>query len=54
MYIIISYNCRGLPKRNKQICEKPWILIFCYNYDIIRLQETWYSKQDLHLLNIFA
>ena len=51
MINIISYNCRGLPKMKKQLFVKPILIKLFKCYDIICLQETWYSKQDLQNLN---
>lgn len=46
-----SYNVRGLPKHNSGLLLRPDILETIQLSDIICLQETWYSKQDLPALN---
>ena len=50
---IVSYNCRGLPKTPSKLWEKPTVnlLLQDNDNDIICLQETFYSKQDLSNLN---
>ena len=50
---IVSFNCRGLPKLASKVWEKTTVnslLHDCEN-DIICLQETFYSKQELSCLN---
>ena len=51
---VISYNCRGFPKTSAKIGEKPTIgmLLQDKSIDIIGLQETFLSKQDLSCLNM--
>ena len=48
-----SYNCRGFPKTHKKLESKPTIklLLDNENIDILCLQETFLSKQDLSCLN---
>ena len=50
----ISYNCRGFPKSSAKIREKPTIgmLLQDKSVDIIALQETFLSKQELGCLNM--
>ena len=50
---IVSYNCRGLPKTSSKLGEKPSVNLLLQDIenDIICLQETFYSKQDLSCLN---
>ena len=49
----VRYNCSALPKAARKICQKPTLCSILYNNDnyIIFLQETWFSKQDLDVLN---
>ena len=50
---IVSFDCRGLPKLASKLWEKTTVnslLHDCEN-DIIYLQETFYSKQELSCLN---
>ena len=51
---IVSYNCRGFPKTSHKLREKPTIgmLLNNENIDIMCLQETFLSKQDLSCLNV--
>ena len=44
-----SYNCRGFPKTPSKLVSKPTIklLLDNENIDILCLQETFLSKQDL-------
>lgn len=44
---ISSYNCRGLPKDKRNLHLRPDILSVFQSSDIVCLQETWFSKQDL-------
>ena len=48
---ICSYNCRGLPKDKNKIPLRPDVLTIFNNYDIVLIQETWYSRQNLFMLN---
>lgn len=50
-FYISSYNCRGLPKTRNHITLRPDICDVFKMSDIVCLQETWYSKQDLAYLN---
>ena len=47
----VSYNCRGLPKSKQRLGRRPDIVNLLNNNDIIALQEIWYSKQDLKMIN---
>ena len=51
---VVSYNSRGFPKTPDKLWEKPTIELLLKNekIDIICLQETFLSKQDLSCLNI--
>ena len=51
---VMSYNCRGFPKTPNKLGVKPTInsLLNEVNGDIICLQETFLSKQDLSCLNV--
>merc|ERR1739842_187917 len=51
---VVSYNCRGFPKMATKLWKKPTIslLLKDVNIDIICLQETFLSKQDLSCLNV--
>ena len=48
-----SYNCRGFPKTTNKLESKPTIKLLLDNddIDILCLQETFLSKQDLSCLN---
>ena len=50
---VVSYNCRGFPKTAGKLWEKPTIKLMLddINIDILCLQETFLSKQDLSCLN---
>ena len=48
---VATYNCRNLPKRNKDLHLRPDIKHLFDNNSIVCLQETWYSKQELKFLN---
>ena len=50
---VVSYNCRGFPKMTSKIWSKPTLnmLMQDNSIDIICLQETFLSKQDLGCLN---
>ena len=48
---IATYNCRGLPKRRQRLALRPDIIDLMNNNHIIALQEIWYSKQNLNLIN---
>lgn len=48
---ISTYNCRGLPKDKKKLALRPDISTLFESNHIIAFQETWYSKQNLKLLN---
>ena len=50
---LVSYNCRGLSTDTARIRLKPNLFnLFCdESVDFICLQETFYTKQDLSLLN---
>ena len=41
---IVSFNCKSLKNSVTAIPD------LCTNNDIVLLQETWLTKQDLHLL----
>ena len=44
-FLIVSFNCRGLPSSLLKIQE------LCKSHDVVLLQETWLAKQQLHTLN---
>ena len=50
---IISHNCRGLPNHPDNIYLQPCVeeILNKNDVDIVCLQETWYSKQDIAILN---
>ena len=50
---VVSFNCRGLPKVASKLYEKQTVNLMLQDTktDIICLQETFYSKQDLGCLN---
>ena len=48
---LCSYNARGLPKDNSGLLLRPDILDLLTSSDILCIQETWYTKQDLGGLN---
>ena len=48
---IASYNCRGLPKSKTDLLLRPDICDLLSCNDIVCMQETWFSKQDLVSLN---
>ena len=48
---LISYNCRGLPKLARDLDLRQDLVCVMDSNDIICIQETWYSKQDLPKLN---
>ena len=51
---IVSYNCRGFPKIPAKLNVKPTVnlLLNDESIDIICMQETFLSKQDLGCLNV--
>ena len=51
---VVSYNCRGFPKTPAKLWTKPTLSMLLQNedVDIIALQETFLSKQDLSCLNV--
>ena len=48
---ISSYNCRGLPKSSVNLHLRPDLIDVFERNDILCLQETWHSKQELALGN---
>ena len=50
---VVSYNCRGFPKSPAKLNTKPTVnlLLNDETIDIICMQETFLSKQDLGCLN---
>ena len=50
---IVSYNCRGLPNQPDKLYSRPGVVEILNNndVDILCLQETWHTKQDLASLN---
>ena len=48
---LISYNCRNLPKNQKELLLRPDINVLLEKGSIICLQEIWYSQQELKYLN---
>lgn len=51
MLRIASYNCRGLPKSSSDLHLRAEIIDILNNNDVVCLQETWYSKQNLEAIN---
>ena len=51
IFTTASYNCRGLPKSSFAMMLRPDISDIVNTSDIICLQETWFSKQDLGIIN---
>ena len=52
---LVTYNCRGMPRLANDIYKRPSLQLLFNDpdNDIICLQETWYTKQDLAHLNTF-
>ena len=48
---VATYNCHGLPRDGKKLLLRPDLVDVITSNQIICLQETWYSKQDLESLN---
>ena len=48
---LASFNVRGLPKTRKSLALRPDIVDVLECADIVCVQETWYSKQELGHLN---
>ena len=50
---VISYNCRGLPNNASKLHYRPCVMDILNNddIDIVCLQESWCSKQDLGSLH---
>ena len=50
---VVSYNCRGMPRKSNALCSRPslHLLLDDTENDIVCVQETWYTKQDLEQLN---
>ena len=48
---VATYNCHGLPKDREKLLLRPDIIEVIKKNQIICLQETWFSKQDLESLN---
>ena len=48
---VSMYNCRGLPKSKQNLALRPDIIKVLGEANIVALQETWYSKQDLSCIN---
>ena len=48
---VASYNCRGLPKDKSRLYLRPDIIELFNSHDIIALQETHLSIQELKILN---
>ena len=48
---VASYNCRGLPKDKNKLLLRPDIMELFETHQIIALQETHFSIQDLKLIN---
>ena len=51
MFIISSYNVRGLPKNGNGLHLRPDIVSLFDKSDIVCVQETWYAYQDLDILH---
>ena len=51
MFIISSYNVRGLPKHCNGLHLRPDIMSLFDKSDIVCVQETWYAYQDLDILH---
>ena len=49
--LISTYNCRGLPKDQTKLVQRPDIKHLFECNHIIAFQETWLSKQNLKILN---
>ena len=51
---VVSYNCRGFPKTLAKLAVKPTVNLLLQDdsIDIICMQETFLSKQDLSCLNV--
>ena len=51
---VVSYNCRGFPKTPAKLSVKPTVITLLNDesIDIICMQETFLSKQDLGCLNV--
>ena len=49
--IVASYNVLGLPKDGNSLDLRPDIVTVLEKGDIVCMRETWYSKQDLDILN---
>ena len=51
---VVSYNCRGFPKSPAKLTTKPTVNLLLNNesVDIICMQETFLTKQDLGCLNV--
>ena len=49
----MSYICRGLPNHIDTMYTRTGVLTILNdcNFDIVCLQETWFTKQDLAILN---
>lgn len=50
-FTISSYNTRGFPKDGKSLLLRPDIVTVLESSDILCVQETWFTKQDLSCLN---
>ena len=48
---ICSYNSRGFPKSKERLILRPDILTLFDTNHIVAIQETWYSKQNLKIIN---
>ena len=51
MFIISTYNVRGLPKNCSSLHLRPDIMSLFDKSDIVCVQETWYAYQDLDVLH---
>ena len=48
---ICSYNSRGFPKSKERLSLRPDILTLFEANHIVAIQETWYTKQNLNIIN---
>ena len=51
VFKVASYNCRGLPKDKTKMSLRPDIIDLLESSQIIAIQETHYSQQDLKSIN---
>ena len=51
VFKVASYDCRGLPKYKTKMSLRPDIIDLLESSQIIAIQETHYSQQDLKSIN---